>query len=79
MVAERLESLSLASSRVHDDLSARNALEERRSTHSHRVWTAMGSRPALVAYAAVLYVLMAALGIDPGPLIRAMLTGGATP
>jgi len=71
--AERLEALTTVVSQVHQDLDRRNAIEAARVKSNATLWAKAGSRPALMLYAAVLYVIMAAAGVDPGPLIRAIV------
>jgi len=70
--AERIENLTTIVTQVHQDLDRRNAVEEARAQSSATLWARAGSKPALVLYAAVVYVVLAAAGVDPGPLIRAI-------
>lgn len=73
VTAERLEALTTATNRIHDDLAQRNTLEQARAEQAASLWAKAGSKPALTLYAAVIYVVMAAAGVDPGPLIRAIV------
>ena len=71
--AERLESLSAVVAQVHRDLDRRNAVEVARIASNATLWAKAGSKPMLIVYSAVIYVVLAALGVDPGPLIRAVV------
>ena len=71
--AERLQALTSVVEKVHDDLTQRNTLEKARQKQAESLWAKAGSKPALMLYAAVVYVVLAAAGVDPGPLIRALV------
>lgn len=69
---ERLQALSDTVARVHEDLDRRNVIEAERLAQSATLWARLASRPAMLVYVSILYVIMAAVGVDPGPLIRAL-------